>query len=141
MRAGSEVSEDATQEMYDAATHPDLRRLLDEGARDARTWAQRIDRAIEDAGRAGDPENPIVHAHHEVSRDIRGRAADASSRNLDIIASGQLALHYWIASFGTASAHATTLGMRRTASDFLHCVEKANSANQQQTALAQRMLG
>lgn len=85
--------------------------------------------------------NPVVKALYEVSRMIRQQAPDDMSRDLGIIANGQLALHYWIAAFGTMRAYASKLGMDRTASAMESCLKEAKEADEQHNGLAQRIMG
>lgn len=94
MQAGSDVAAKATDEINNDARHPALRSALEEGNRTSRQWADRIRRAAEQAGPADQQDNPVLEAHYEVSRRIREAAPDDASRDLGIIASGQLALHY-----------------------------------------------
>lgn len=142
LSAGSRIAQDATQEIQDSASHPDLKQALEQGTQAAQQWAQRIERALQEAGGpAGEESNPILQAHFDVSRRIRDQAPDEPSRDLGIIAAGQLALHYWIASFGTLANYAKQLGMQDTARDLHQCVEEAKQADDQHTALAERLLG
>ena len=101
LQAGSQVAAGATAEIQQAAHDPRLKSALDQGNDTAKQWAARIDRALAEAGGAGDKQNPILEAHYQVSQKIRQQAPDDLTRDLGIIAAGQLALHYWIASFGT----------------------------------------
>ena len=64
----------------------------------------------------------------------------AASRDLGIVAAGQLALHYWIAAFGTLASYAKQLGMEQAARDLHQCVEEAKAADEQHTALAEKLL-
>jgi ferritin-like metal-binding protein YciE len=82
----------------------------------------------------------ILEAHYEVSRKIRQKAPDDMSRDLGIIAAGQLALHYWIAAFGTLGTYAASLGMSQTQQEMKTSLEEAKQADQQHTALAEKML-
>ncbi len=142
LRAGSQVAQGATQEIQDSASHPDLKQALEQGTRTAQGWSERIERALQEAGGpAGEDSNPILQAHFDVSRRIRNEAPDDTSRDLGIIAAGQLALHYWIAAFGTLASYAKQLGMQGTARDLHQCVEEAKQADEQHTALAERLLG
>lgn len=140
MHSGALISEGATQEVSDDATHSDLKRLLEEGSEQSKEWKARIEHAVSETSGGEDQGNPIVQAHVEVARRIRAQAPDDRSRDLGIIASGQLALHYWIAAFGTAGAYADQLGMDETAQAFGACVREAKEADEKHSELAQAML-
>ena len=73
-------------------------KLIDDAVASGQTIAVFAQR---EAGEAQTQDNPILQAHYEVSKRIRGEASDAQTRDLGIVAAGQLALHYWIAAFGT----------------------------------------
>ena len=140
MKAGSDVAARATDEIGNDAMHPDLKAALDEGNRTSNQWAERIERALQQAG--GDQQdNPILEANYEVSRRIRQQAADEPSRDLGIIASGQLALHYWIAAFGTMANYTRTLGLDDVAQDMKSSANEAKQADEQHTKLAEQLLG
>ena len=94
-----------------------------------------------ETGSAEDTGNPVLEAHFEVSKKIRQKAPDAMSRDLGIIAASQLALHYWIAAFGTLGNYAAKLDMTQAAQNMRTCLEEAKQADQQHTALAEKMLG
>ena len=141
MRAGCEVAENATQEIRDDARDPTLRDALEQGSRTSKEWARRIDRALEEAGGpTGGNDNPVLEAHYEVSRRIRGQASDDRSRDLGIIANGQLALHYWIAAFGTMRNYAGKLGMGEAAQGFRQSLDEAKQADQKHNEIAEKML-
>lgn len=141
LKAGSEVAEMATADIEKDATHPELKAALMHGNKTAEQWAQRIHQAIEEAGPAEDTGNPIMQAHFEVSQKIRAHAKDEMSRDLGIVAAGQLALHYWIASFGTLGNYAQKLGMTQVAEAMHSSLAEAKQADEQHTALAEKMLG
>jgi ferritin-like metal-binding protein YciE len=114
---------------------------LQTGNETAEQWAQRIAQALQETGSAEDTGNPVLEAHYEVSKKIRQKAADDMSRDLGIIAAGQLALHYWIASFGTLGNYAAKLGLSQTEQSMRTSLEEAKQADQQHTALAEKILG
>ena len=58
----------------------------------------------------------------------------------NMIANGQLALHYWVAAFGTMANYAKQLGMSDVAQDMKTCADEAKQADEQHTALAERLL-
>ena len=82
----------------------------------------------------------MLEAHYEVSRRIREAAPDDASRDLGIIASGQLALHYWIASFGTMANYCRQTGMDDAARDMKACADEAKQADEKHSQLAEQLL-
>lgn len=141
MRAGGEVAARATDEISSDATHPALKAALEEGNRTSQQWAERIDRAIQQAGDGQQQDNPVLEAHYEVSRRIRQQAPDAVSRDLGIVANGQLALHYWIAAFGTMANYARSLGLEDAASELKASADEAKQADERHTEIAEQLLG
>lgn len=141
LKAGSEVAKQATAEIQNDASHPELQSALQAGSKTSEQWTQRIAQALQETGGGEDTGNPILQAHYEVSKKIRQKAADAMSRDLGIIAAGQLALHYWIASFGTLANYAAKLGLSQTTQSMRASLEEAKQADQQHTTLAEKMLG
>lgn len=141
MKAGSDIAAKATDEINDDAKHPALKSALDEGNNTSKQWAERIERALQQAGGGGEQDNPILDAHYEVSRRIRGQAPDDTSRDLGIIASGQLALHYWIASFGTMANYTKKLGMDDAGREMMQSADEAKKADEKHTQIAEQLLG
>ena len=140
MKAGSDVAARATDEISNDVTHPELKAALEEGNRTSQQWAERIDRAVQQAGDGQQGDNPVLEAHYEVSRRIRGQAPDDTSRDLGIIANGQLALHYWIASFGTMANYLNKLGMSDAGREMKQSVDEAKQADEKHTRLAEQLL-
>lgn len=103
-------------------------------------WGQRIDDALQAVGGGSEGHNPIMQGVYEVSRKIRQQAPDDTSRDLGIIADGQLALHYWIAAFGTIRTYASQLGMDDVGQKMQMCLDEAKQADEQHTEIAQRLL-
>ncbi len=141
LKAGSQVAAAATDEIQNDARNPDLKAALDQGNQTSKTWSTRIDRAFAEAGGAGEQQNPILEAHYQVSKKIRQQAPDDASRDLGIIAAGQLALHYWIASFGTLRTYAAQVGLSQTEKEMQACLDEAKQADEQHTALAKQIMG
>lgn len=141
LRAGTQVAARATAEIQNDARHPKLQRALEEGNHTSRQWAQRIEAAIAETGGEGPSHNPILEAHYEVSKPIRAAAADERSRDLGIVAAGQLALHYWIAGFGTLRTYAEHAGLPTVASTMRQCLEEAKTADEAHSGIAAQLLG
>ncbi len=141
LKAGSKVAAGATEEIQNDARNPQLKATLDQGNQTSKQWVERIDRALQEAGGAEEQQNPIIEAHYEVSKRIRQQALDDYSRDLGIIASGQLALHYWIAAFGTLRTYAGQVGMSQTEQDMQASLDEAKQADEQHTVLAKQIMG
>ena len=141
MKAGSGVAAAATAEIRNDARHPDLRAALERGNQASQQWAQRIDRALQQAGGGGEQKNPVLEGLYEVSRMIRSQAPDDASRDLGIIANGQLALHYWIAAFGTIRTYASRLGLSETEQAMQASLNDAKQADDDHTAIARTIMG
>ncbi len=140
LKAGGEVAKKATAEIATDASHPELKSALQAGNTTAEQWTQRIHQAIGEVGSVEDTGNPILDAHYEVSKKIRQKAPDATSRDLGIVAAGQLALHYWIAAFGTLGNYGSKLGLEQVAQSMHSSLAEAKQADQQHTALAEKLL-
>ena len=141
LTAGGRVAAAATDEINQSATDPELKAALGAGNETAKQWQTRVEQALREAGASGEGENPILEAHYEVSKQIRDAAPDEQVRDLGIVAAGQLALHYCIASFGTLKAYAGKVGMTQTEQAMSQGVDEAKQADEQHTQLAARIMG
>ncbi|WP_043838037.1 DUF892 family protein [Muricoccus aerilatus] len=140
MKAGSDVAAKATDEISNDVSSPELKAALQEGNQTSQQWAQRIDRAMQQAGNGQQGDNPVLEAHYEVSRRIRQQAPDSNSRDLGIIANGQLALHYWIAAFGTMANYLNKLGLEDAGREMKQSTDEAKQADEKHTMLAEQLL-
>ena len=140
MQAGCDVAARATDEISNDASHPALKAALEQGNKTSQQWAERVARAEEQAGGGQQNDNKVMEAQYEVSKLIRQQAPDETSRDLGIIASGQLALHYWIASFGTTANYLKQSGLTEAAAEMKQCADEAKQADEQHTELAERIL-
>lgn len=141
LKAGGRVAAAATDEVNQSATDQELKRVLETGNETAKTWRERVDRAMGETGASGEGESPILEAHYEVAKRIRDAAPNEEVRDLGIIAAGQLALHYWIAAFGTLQAYAGRLGLTQTEEEMGRSLDEAKAADEEHTQLAARIMG
>lgn len=140
LKAGGRIAAESADEIKGSASDDELKSLLEEGNQTSQEWRARIKRAMEEVGASGEGENPIMSAHYDVSKQIREAAPDDQVRDLGIIASGQLVLHYWIAAFGTMAAYAKQLGLEQTKQEMGESMEEAERADEQHTQLAERIM-
>jgi ferritin-like metal-binding protein YciE len=140
MKAGSNVASQATDEIQNDAKNEQLKNALQQGNERSKVWEQRIDRCLQEAGGQADEKNEILEAHYQVSKQIRQQAPDDDSRDLGIIASGQMALHYWIAAFGTQVSYAEATGLTNSQQEMHACLDEAKEADLKHTDIAKSIL-
>jgi len=141
MKSGSNVAAEATAEIENDVKNEELKNALQQGNEQSKVWAQRIDRGLQEAGGTADQDNEILKAHYQVSKQIRQQAADDDSRDLGIIASGQMALHYWIAAFGTQVSYAGAAGLTQAQQEMQACLDEAKEADLRHTGIAKSIMG
>ncbi len=140
LKAGGRIAAESADEIKGSASDDELKSLLEEGNEKSKEWRARVNRAMEEVGASGEGENPIMRAHYDVSKQIREAAPDDQVRDLGIITSGQLVLHYWIAAFGTMAAYAKQLGLETTKQELGSSMEEAKQADEAHTQLAERIM-
>ena len=140
MKAGCRVAADATSEIQNSVRNPRLKEALEQGSKTSQQWMARIDRALGEVGGDQEQQNAIMQANYEVSQKIRHLALDDTTRDLGIIGSGQLALHYWIASFGTLRTYAANAALPQTVREMQACLDEAKRADEQHNQIAAEIL-
>lgn len=141
MKTGSEIAAKATDSIMNAASNPSLKAALDASSDTAKKWAERIQRAVQEAGEGEQHGNPIIEGIGKVSREILQTGSEGYSRDLGIIATGQLALHYWIASFGTTKSYAGEAKLDQVEKEMQACVEEAKQEDEKYTQIAKEIMG
>ena len=140
-KAGGRRAAEATSDIQDDATNPDLKQALRKGEETSKEWRARVDRVMDQAGVEGEGENPIIDAHYQVAKKNRREAPDDATRDLGIVATGQLALHYWIAAFGTLGSYLKRMGMTDAAESMSRSVDEARQADEEHTRIAKQIMG
>ena len=142
-KAGSRIAAEHIDDIIKDASHPKLKQALEQGKQTSEQWADKIDAALKEVagdGDAGSGDNPIIQAHGEVASRIRSEAKDDYSRDLGIVAAGQLALHYWIGAFGTMHSYGEQLGMSTMAQNMGQMVQEAKRADEAHTEIAKAIM-
>ncbi len=140
MKTGSTIAAAAAADIRHDAHDSQLQVVLDQGTETARQWAARIDRALAELGGEAAPVNHAVQAHYEVDKRLRGFAKDEAARDLSIIASGQRALHYWMAIFETVRTYAVRAGLPQIAQEIQASRDEAKLADEQHARVAEQIL-
>lgn len=140
-KAATQLGDDAAAEISNDATNPELKTYLQQGSERAKQWEKSLTDALQKMGAEDSPiDNPIIQAQYEVSKKIRATASTPEARDLGIIASGQLAMHYYIAGLGTLSTYAKKVGEMETGNVVGRILQEAKQADQDMTDLAQKLL-
>lgn len=140
MKAGGKVAKEAADDIQNDASNQELKQMLGRGTETSKKWHDRIENALKEVGGIEEQRNEIMEAHYKVSKEIRKQAPDDYSRDLGIIANGQMVLHYWIAVFGTMHAYTKQVGMDQVAEDMKKCTQEAKRADEQHTELAMNIM-
>lgn len=140
MKAGSEMAAQATDAINNAARNPKLKAALEKGNETAKMWAERVERALQEAGESEKRDNPVIEGVSKVSKEILESAPDDYSRDLGIIASGQLALHYWIAAFGTMRSYTSQVKLDQAEKEMKACLDEAKQQDEEYTEIAKEIM-
>ena len=142
LKTGGERAAKDVDEIEESASNADLKDALAEGKKTAKQWADRVEKAMQEAGASGSTDNPVIDAVYEVSKKARQAASgDDATRDLGIIASGQLALHYWIGAFGTMGNYLGQMDLSESADAMSRSVDEAREADEAHTRIADQILG
>lgn len=138
--AGQQGSQ-AAASILEAASAPELKQELQQGSQLAQRQAERLQQLMQAAGApAQGTQNEISEGIIAASKRIMQSARDPQTRDAGIIASGQIALHYHIAAYGTLAGHAKALGMMDAARMLHEMVEETKRQDERYTQLAERMV-
>ncbi|WP_062018575.1 DUF892 family protein [Aureimonas sp. AU4] len=140
LEAGGKVAKLAIDEIERDAKDASLCAALAQSRRTSATWRHRIDEAVQEVGGVDEVENPILQAHYDAARKLRQGAEDDLSRDLGIFASHQLALHYWMAAFGTMKSYASQAGLGKVEQNMLFCLDDTQNAQRAQANLARTIM-
>ena len=141
MKTGSEMAAKDTSDISNTPQNPKLKEALEKGSKTSEKWAERIEHALQEAGGSEKRNNFVIEAIDKVNQEIMKSSPDATSRDLGIIASGQLSLHYWIAAFGTMQSYAGEAGLGQTEQEMKACLQEAKEADEQLTKIAKEIMG
>ena len=142
LKTAGQIGKGAAADVAQDATNPELKKLLSDGSDHAKRTADAIQGLLVGMG-AGDEksDNPIVEAHVEVAKRIRAQADSPETRDLGIIASGQLVMHYYIASYGTLAQYAERLGMMDAKNTLGGFLDDSKEADERMTSVAKAIMG
>lgn len=118
--AANQRGAEAAEATIQAASNPELKQMLQSGTEMAKGQVKRLEQVFQAVGaQPSGRQNDMIDGIIAASRKIVDEPTDASVRDAGIIASGQIAFHYYIAAYGTLASYARTLDMNEAA-DLLH---------------------
>ncbi len=139
LKVAGQRGHEAASETLGAVTSPELKQLVQQDTEMTQRHAKQLDELLQKAGgQAGPMENPIIEGIQAGAKHIRGAAKDDMTRDAGIVDSAQIALHYYIAAYGSLAAHAKTLGMSDAAGVLKGMADECKQQDQKFTELAER---
>ena len=141
VQAACKMGQEATSKVEGMVTAPELKEHLRKGNEHSRQWTERVSKVQQAThGTSQEGDNPIIKAHQEVADRIAQHAKDPQERDLGLIASGQLALHYYIGAFGTLASYIEAMGHPEEAKTLKQCADEAKQGDEGYTQIAKQML-
>ncbi|RYZ94172.1 MAG: DUF892 family protein [Proteobacteria bacterium] len=141
LKSASELGKQAAQASADAATNPELKRAVQEGSQKAEEHARIIGQLLEKAGgSAGGKQNEIMEGICAGNQQVIEAAGDAETRDAAVIASGQIALHYYIAAYGTLASTAKHLGLTEEAAQISAMNDDIKAQDERYTQMAESFI-
>lgn len=128
-------------ENRDLASRPELKAALAKGVDENRTQAERLERVFRLAGHAveGTPDQAMQGIIDD-NKAANAEADDPVARDQQLIASGQLAAHYYLARYGTLRSYAQTLGLSDAAGLLQETIDETVRVDEGFTVLAHHLL-
>ena len=124
------------------ATSPALRRMLKQGVQENVEQARRLERAFQAVGRSA---RGVTDEAMEGIRDsddaVKKLARDPVARDLAIIAAGQIAAPYYIATYGTLRDYARALGYDEAAELLQQGLDEIEATDARLSALSEHLMG
>ena len=131
--AGQQGSQ-AAAAIAQAASAPELKQEVQQGSQLAQRQAERLEKLFGMAGASAEgTKNEISEGIQAASKRIMEGSRDSQTRDAGIIASGQIAMHYYIAAFGTLAGYAKALGMTDAAGLLHEMVEDSKQQDERLT--------
>lgn len=128
-------------EVADAASTAELRGMLQTLTQQGERQVQRLEEALSKAGvTQSGIKNVIAEGIIAGGKQIMDSAPDSMSRDAGIIASAQIALHYYLAAYGTLRSYAQVLGETEVADLCQQNLDERKQQDQQFTQLAEQVI-
>lgn len=145
---GLEALKDAGRQGHEAAaatlkavTAPEVRKVVEEDTQLTDRHAKQIDELLSKAGGGdGHIPNKIMEGIRAGNKQVVEAANDDDVRDASVIAAAQIALHYYIAAYGTLAANARHLGKAEDARTLETMTHEAKQQDEKYTKLAEQAI-
>ncbi|MBE9599809.1 ferritin-like domain-containing protein [Pedobacter sp. MC2016-24] len=136
LKKANEIGVKTTEKLKEYITSEELNDAIDHGSAAAAEHAKKIDTLIEETGQEVlEINNEIMQGIHDATDSI-AESKDEDVRDLGVIASAQIALHYYISAYGGLAATANKLGYKKQAEKFSKMTDEMKKADEHYTKLA-----
>ncbi len=140
LKSAAEQGREAASATSAAVTSPELKKMVEEGSQRAERNAAEIDRLLEKAGRPSSSiPNKIMEGIRAGNRQVVDAAKDPEVRDASVVAAAQIALHYYIAAYGTLASTAKHLGLSEDAQTFKRLTDEVKQQDERFTQIAEEM--
>ena len=141
LKTAGDQGKEAAADSANAVTAPELKQLVESSSKENEQHAQAIASLLQKAG--GDSNgmpNKVMEGILAGNRQVVGAAKDAEVRDASVIAAAQIALHYYIAAYGTLASNAKHLGMNDDAQILKRLTDETKARDERYTQLAEQMV-
>ncbi len=117
---------------------PEIRELMEGGAKVFGRHAETLGQLLQKAGGAGNSTpNAFWEGIQKGSQQMIQAAQDGGVREASVVAAAQIATHYFIAAYGTLASNAKHLGLEEDARTLKGMTDEMKAADEQMTRLAE----
>lgn len=132
--AANQRGAEAAEATAAAASNPELKQMLQSGTEMAKGQVKRLEQVFGAIGaQPSGRQNAVIDGIITASRQIVDEPTDAAVRDAGIIASGQIAFHYYIAAYGTLAATAKHLGREKEAAELKRMTDEMKAFDERYT--------
>lgn len=137
MISANKIGEKTTEKLKEYVTSKDLLKAIDEGSNASEEHVKIVKELLQEAGgEKGEITNEIMKGIYEATDNI-AESKDDNVKDLGVIASAQIALHYYIAAYGGLASTAAHLGLKDQSDKFSELIEELKTADENYSKLAE----
>lgn len=140
LKSASDQAAGDTKATSGAITSPELKQAMEASSKVLAEHADSIARFLQKAGGdTGGMKNAIMEGIRTGSGHMVQAAGDGAVRDASIIAASQIAIHYYVAAYGTLASTARHLGLDEDAQAFKRMTDDMKAGDARFTEMAESM--